>query len=250
MWRFTSIMWSATLLHFHFISTQRERELKELGLKSERHFPSQIFLSISPLLDQSNILNFSRTKSCQDPGTIRYQSEQSMGIRNCSWKFYQSEEKANSTGKLGWALHDNGTGQKIVSMTEPNMDSKNLNRFKRSHAWFRHENCSSLTKKVGVAFTDHCGHSFTWRVNRDLEGQTLRWLLSGFICLTYWPVQYDTSYCENICHEFSQHIEFKPVRNSFFSSSLHCLLQMYMKFLKSIFLAMHTDCSLYNDLSA
>eukprot|EP00253_Pinus_taeda_P003060 PITA_03060 len=188
---------------------EREKELKELGLKSERHFPSQILLSISPLLDESNILNFSRTKSCQHPGTIRYQCAQSMGIVNCGWKFYQSREKTKNIGMLEWALHDDGTGNKVVSMTEPGMDSINLNRLKRRCVWFRDRHCSSSTKKVGVGFTDDCGHSFTWRVNRDLEGQTLRWLLCGFIWLTYWPVEYDTSYCENICHELSEHIEFK-----------------------------------------
>lgn len=224
-----------TPLSFHQ-NPEREKKLNELGLKSEHHFPSQILLSISPLLDQSNILNLSLAKSCQDPGTIRYQSAQSMGIGNCSWKFYQSSEKTNSTGMLEWALHDNGTGKKVVSMTEPSMDNMNLKRLKRSCEWFRSDgNCSSSKKKVGVAFTDDCHrHSFTWRVNRDLEGQTLRWLLSGFIWLTYWPIQYDTPYRENICHEFSKHIQFKLGRNSLFFAL--CVADIGNLFLKSFFL--------------
>eukprot|EP01018_Ginkgo_biloba_P038544 Gb_41181 [translate_table: standard] len=200
---------------FHYASLPFDPVRRDFHLlPNERYFPSQINVSIVPQ-NQSDMLLVSVPESSKTNrhivstkgleglrkppmfpafGLFRKVAN-TMNINN--WMFEQSVLDSAATWK--WTLFDNVNGTKVASKKPPKPIFPGS-----TQPWYRkrhYASTSPFTEEGGVHFSsDDYGKTFTWRLNKNMEGKILKWHVKGTIWLTYWPNEHNTSYSETRYH--------------------------------------------------
>ncbi|GLJ54897.1 hypothetical protein SUGI_1178770 [Cryptomeria japonica] len=192
------------------------------GFPNERHFPSKICLTIGPE-NECDVHSVSLTLSSNNPCTenvkgntyeASFELPKKVGFKastlNTSlekinnWGFEQSVLNY-SDAKIDWTLYDSTTGKRVFNNGPPKFSVLGpktwfIDRYSKA--------CRAFTEEGGVVFAkDDFGKPITWRLNKDLEGKTLKWIVKGTIWLTYWPNAYHTRYSETRRHDFHQELD-------------------------------------------
>ncbi|GLJ52286.1 hypothetical protein SUGI_1112160 [Cryptomeria japonica] len=186
-------------------------------LPNERHFPAKICLIIGPE-NGSAVLSVSLSASSPNPtrdigtGSTTGATIQSDGSThyNVSWSTTFTERIRrwssnysvvnNTEAKIEWIRYDPITKSAVFDSEPPKIST-----------WTRKDVRSiykSSTDRGTVVFTrDDYPKPITWRLYRNLEGQTLKWKVQAFIWLTYWPNKEGIRYFETRCHDFRQLVD-------------------------------------------
>ncbi|GLJ41847.1 hypothetical protein SUGI_0866360 [Cryptomeria japonica] len=200
------------------------------SLEGESHFPARICITIGPQVE-SHVHSVSLTKSSQNPVTniargkaveatfeppdyvpgLKISNGMASQISIKSWVFEQSSVNRPHVN-LEWTLYDSTTG-KAVSNYKPQrfsvFNSKTWSGDRYS------KDSRAFTAQGGVVFAgDEYGQPTTWRLNRDLQGQTVNWVVKGDICLAYFPNTYRSSHFDIANHQFCQLVQFPLVQST------------------------------------
>eukprot|EP01018_Ginkgo_biloba_P013436 Gb_40607 [translate_table: standard] len=200
--------------------------MKANGASNERHFPSRVCLyvapeegsalhMVSPNLSSENPVHEMRTESTWQTvfvppkgAGVTMGSSESYSVNIKPWRHEQWVD--GRRGKLEWTLYDPTNGKEVASVKPSKMVMM------QPKAWFKDRYLTGVlpfTKEGGVVFSyDKYPHSITWRLNRDMEGKTMRWEIVGRIFVTYWPNHYFTFYCETRSLEFREIVELPMVQ--------------------------------------
>ncbi|GLJ52278.1 hypothetical protein SUGI_1112030 [Cryptomeria japonica] len=186
-------------------------------LPNERHFPAKICLIIGPE-NGSAVQSVSLSASSPNPTTdiltgstsgATIQSDRTTGFnvsrsttyteRISRWDSNHSVVN-NTEAKIEWIRYDPITKSPVFDSEPPKIST-----------WTRKDLRSiykSSTHRGTVVFTrDDYPKPITWRLYRNLEGQTLKWKVQAFIWLTYWPNTEGIRYSETRCHDFRQLVD-------------------------------------------
>lgn len=185
----------------------------------EKHFPSRIFLQLTPTI-QTNILSVSVSKSSNNPQReieIEKNLEAAfdppntfLGLKAAvaettttslkPWKFEQSV--IGYSVNLNWFLHDSIDGREVFSSKPSKISLLN------PRAWFKDRYSSAyrpFTRHGGVIFAgDEYGQHVNWKIDKSAIGSTMEWEIRGWIWVTYWPNKYRTFYNETRKLEFRE----------------------------------------------
>ncbi|GLJ54899.1 hypothetical protein SUGI_1178790 [Cryptomeria japonica] len=191
---------------------------------NERHFPAKICLTIGPengcdvhsvslTLSSHNSLTKNSRKNkigINGPG-IKASTKTSSTETINNWGFEQSVVNY-SDAKIDWTLYDSSTGKAVFNNGPPKFSVLG------PKTWFtnRYSKASrAFTEEGGVVFAkDNFGNPIIWRLNRDLEGQTLKWIVKGSIWITYWPNAQHTRFSETRRHDFRQELDLTLPKSS------------------------------------
>ncbi|GLJ54898.1 hypothetical protein SUGI_1178780 [Cryptomeria japonica] len=198
----------------------------------ERHFPSKICLTIGPE-NGCDVHSVSLTLSSRNPLTenvkgntyeatfellknvgLKASSETSSTEKINNWGFEQSVVNY-SDAKIDCTLYDSTTGKGVFNNGPPKFSVLGpktwfIDRYSKA--------CRAFTEEGGVVFAkDDFGKPITWRLNKDLEGKTLKWIVKGTIWLTYLPNAYHTRYSrysETRRHDFHKELDLALVKSA------------------------------------
>ncbi|XP_059069978.1 uncharacterized protein LOC131859835 [Cryptomeria japonica] len=183
------------------------------GLPKERHFPAKICLTIGPengFSVQGVSLSVSSSNPITDIGKgyareaavqtdmvgVKASKSTTSTERIKKWNFQHSVFN-NTNAKLDWTLYDSTTGKPVFKTEPPKISifsGKSVSSFDKA-----------FTEEGGVVFArDDYGKPITWKIYRNFEGQTLKWIVQASIWLTYWPKAYGIHYFETKRHDFRQ----------------------------------------------
>ncbi|CAM8958340.1 unnamed protein product [Rhodiola kirilowii] len=219
--RWIDVAMSIDNLRLDVVRLVNETLIRERGVgSSEKHFPSQISLQLTPIF-QSDVISVSVGKSSENPvreiGTertietsidlptsvgIRVAAGESSTINLKPWKF--EESVYGNTAILNWFLHDTMSGRE-VSSTKPSLLS-----LLHPKSWFKNRYSSAyrpFTRQGGIVFAkDGYGDGVCWKVDKNAMGRTMEWEVKGMVWLTYWPNRHRTLYNETRRLEFKDTI--------------------------------------------
>eukprot|EP01018_Ginkgo_biloba_P004798 Gb_17359 [translate_table: standard] len=205
--------------------------MEKRGIPEEKHFPSKISVHIAP--STAGILSMSLSKSSDNPiheltnersvetvyepsggySVFKSASREASAMRMMPWKMskmsmkpWKMEQSGNgNVGTFEWILYDITNGKEVAGSKPSRM------AMGQSKAWFKDRYSSAFklfARQGGVVFAgDEYPESIIWRVRRDMEGQVLKWEVSGRIWVTYWPNKYKTSYCETRFVDFLEQVD-------------------------------------------
>ncbi|XP_057848431.1 uncharacterized protein LOC131058874 [Cryptomeria japonica] len=198
------------------------------GLPKERHFPAKICLTIGPengFSVQGVSLSVSSSNPITDIGKgynyeaavqtdmvgLKASKSTTSTERIKKWNFQHSVFN-NTNAKLDWTLYDSTTGKPVFKTQPPKISifsGKSVSSFDKA-----------FTEEGGVVFArDDYGKPVTWKIYRNFEGQTLKWIVRASIWLTYWPNAYGIHYCETKRHDFRQVVDLTLSHSSSSSSN-------------------------------
>lgn len=203
-----------------------EAVLEVHGVAEEKHFPSRISVRISPR-KESNVMSISLNQSSNNPSyeisnetsvdtgfevpgkySLMVSATEGSTTSLKPWKMEQSVR--GNEGDYDWVLYDSQSGKEVAA-SRPSMIE-----MLQAKAWFKDRYSSAFrpfTKQGGVVFArDEYSQCISWKVKREMEGQTLVWEIAGSIWLTYWPNKYKSFYCETRRLDFSEDVELSLVR--------------------------------------
>ncbi|GLJ56085.1 hypothetical protein SUGI_1204070 [Cryptomeria japonica] len=189
---------------------------------NERHFPSKICLTIGPK-NGHGVHSVSLTRSSQNPITeigkgntyeATFEAPKNVGLKATTtttstvkinnWGFEQLVVN-DSDAKIDWTLYDSTTAKAVFNNGPPKFSvlgpkTWSIDRYSKA--------CRAFTQGGGVVFAKNdYGDPVTWRLNKDLEGQTLKWIVQGSVWLTYWPNTHRTRCSETKRHDFYQEFD-------------------------------------------
>ncbi|GLJ52269.1 hypothetical protein SUGI_1111920 [Cryptomeria japonica] len=167
---------------------------------NEQHFPAKICLTAGPE-NGFGVQSVSLSVSSPNPIThigrensyeATFETPNVMGVKASAsttltekiknWGFEQSTINGTDA-KMDWTLYDSTTGKPVYNNELPKSSffghkMSSIGRYVKA--------CRAFTEQGGVVFAkDDYGKPITWRLNRDLEGQTLKWIVKASIWLTY-----------------------------------------------------------------
>lgn len=181
------------------------------GGTSEKHFPSRIWLQLTPTL-QNQVLSISVGKSSENPSReigidnnieaslqppnpylgLKVSTTESTSFTLKPWKF--EESVYGYSANLNWFLHDSLHGKEVFSNKPSKIELMN------PASWFKHRYSGAyrpFTREGGVIFAgDEYGEGVRWIVDKGMVGKTMEWEIKGWIWATYWPNKYRTFYNE------------------------------------------------------
>ncbi|XP_057824489.2 uncharacterized protein LOC131036597 [Cryptomeria japonica] len=188
---------------------------------NEQHFPAKICLTAGPE-NGFGVQSVSLSVSSPNPIThigrensyeATFETPNVMGVKASAsttltekiknWGFEQSTINGTDA-KMDWTLYDSTTGKPVYNNELPKSSffghkMSSIGRYVKA--------CRAFTEQGGVVFAkDDYGKPITWRLNRDLEGQTLKWIVKASIWLTCLP---NTRYSHTRRHDFQQVVDLK-----------------------------------------
>ncbi|GLJ52290.1 hypothetical protein SUGI_1112260 [Cryptomeria japonica] len=162
---------------------------------NEKHFPAKICLTVGP----ENGYGVKAVSLGPSSPIVRVQNigkKKTQKIMN--WNFELSS--ANCTdAKMDWTLYDGKTTM-----------------YNKKHSIFSF--CKRKTSSIDRAFSkqgraifskDDFGEPNTWILRRDMEGETLKWIVEASIWVTY---KTNSRYSETLRHDFREAVELKLER--------------------------------------
>lgn len=199
------------------------------ALLNERHFTAKICLTIGPE-NGFGVHSVSLTRSSQNPMTdigkgntyeATFEPPKNVGLKASTattstvkinnWGFEQSVVNC-SDAKIEWTLYDSTTEKAVINNRPPKFSmlgpkTWSIDRYSRA--------CRAFTAEGGVVFAkEEYGNPITWRLNRELEGQTVKWIVKGSIWVTYWPNTLCTRCSETKRHDFCQEFDLTLAQSS------------------------------------
>ncbi|GLJ54895.1 hypothetical protein SUGI_1178730 [Cryptomeria japonica] len=199
------------------------------GLLNERHFPAKICLTIGPE-NGFGVHSVSLTRSSQNPTTdiakgniyeATFEPPKNVGLKASTattstvkinnWGFEQSVVNC-SDAKIEWTLYDSTTDKAVINNGPPKYSmlgpkTWSIDRYSRA--------CRAFTAEGGVVFAkEEYGNPITWRLNRELEGQTVKWIVKGSVWVTYWPNTIRSRCSETKRHDFCQEFDLTLAQSS------------------------------------
>ncbi|XP_028792764.1 uncharacterized protein LOC114748500 [Neltuma alba] len=210
--KWVEIMVNIDNIRCDVVKLVNETLMRERGAGAdEKHFPSRIFLQLTPTL-QNQVLSVSVAKSSENPRReigmdksieasfeppnpymgLKVSAGESTTVSLKPWKFEQSVY--GYSANLNWFLHDSVDGKEVFSSKPSKFELLN------PKSWFKDRYSSAyrpFTRQGGVIFAgDEYGESVRWKVDRAAAGKTMEWEIKGWVWLTYWPNKHKTFYSE------------------------------------------------------
>ena len=192
----------------------------------ERHFPSRMRFWVGPELGGATVSCLSLGRSTANPEREIEREQTAEGGYDGSSKFPRVKAVARSFGRLrarSWrweqeaegnlavfdgVLCDPATGVEAASWRPGAATADPRGAMRRRYAGPGR----AFSKGGGLVVAgDELGQWVSWRVGKEMEGETMTWRVGAKVWVTYWPNELKSSYVETRSVEWHHEVEFPLV---------------------------------------